>query len=319
MPSRRVLILFNPVSGAGRAARLAEAARQELAAAGHDVITRATEREGSSVAGEHWLTPHLGDREAVAVVGGDGAVRAVLSPLAERDIAVWHLPAGTENLVARAFGMVAAPRALAVALDRWETRPIDLGVFAERGIHEGAARTSLFAIMASIGFDAHVIHDLNAHRRGAITHWTYIPAIARTLAAWRPTEVTISLDGGEARELGAGVLIVANMSEYGFRIDPVRHAKADDGLLDAVFLPASTGIGALSWGPALILTRRLLGREARNVERFQARSMRVATRSPSRWQSDGDPIEGGRPDGIGVADISVRPAALRVLLPPPTW
>src|SRR5687767_9233566 len=48
MSARRILVLFNPISGAGRAGRMAEGSRQALAAAGHDVIacaTRATEVE----------------------------------------------------------------------------------------------------------------------------------------------------------------------------------------------------------------------------------------------------------------------------------
>ncbi|MBL9119926.1 MAG: NAD(+)/NADH kinase [Phycisphaerae bacterium] len=312
---RRVVILFNPVSGSGKATRLAEFTRQALAANGHDVVARATER-GPAAA---WLTPLVSDRDVAVVAGGDGAMRMAVGALAEAGIAVWHLPAGTENLFARAFGMIADPRSLLAALDAFQTRRIDLAEF--RPVDGDVASTpTTFSIMASIGFDAAVIHDLTARRSGAITHFSYLPAIARTLRSWRPSEVTVELDGGPPRSLGPGVLILGNLGEYAFRIDPVRFALPDDGLLDGIFLPATSGLAALAWGPKLLLTRTILGREVVGLERFRAASVRVRTGHPALWQADGDPVETGggagsgfSVAGISVADVAVRPGRLTIL------
>lgn len=327
MPARRVLLLFNPVSGAGRAARLAEAARQALAAAGHDVLAKATERTAPESAGTipAWLSEALVDREVAVVVGGDGAVRLTVDAIARAGAALWHCPAGTENLFARAFGMVADPRHLLAALERWDLHPIDLGSFTvldAAAVDGPRAAPATFTIMASIGFDAHVIHDLTLHRRGAITHLSYVPAIARTLRRWRPVEVSVAIDGGMPETLGRGVLIVGNLGEYAFRIDPVRVAKPDDGLLDAVFLPASTGLAALAWGPRFILTRSLLGREVVGLRRFQATTVRVVTATPTLWQADGDPAgptaDAAGAGGTGAVEIGIRRGAVRVLRPP-SW
>lgn len=319
---RRVILLFNPVSGSGRAARLADEARRHLAALGHDVVPAATRREDP----REWLPALLADREVAVVVGGDGALRLTLGCLAEVSdrLAVWHHPAGTENLFARAFRMEASPETLAAALAAFRTSRIDLGTFTARMGGQGSSderplqqpfANQPFSIMASTGFDAAVVHELTARRRGAITHWSYLPAILGQLRRWRAPEIHIALDGQPERPLGRGVLIVGNLGEYGFRIDPVRMADGRDGILDGVFLPASGGISALAWGPRFLLTRTVLNREMVGLPRFRCRSVRVRTSEPAAWQSDGDPV-GSQP--LIEVELGVQPAALQLLLPPET-
>ncbi len=310
MASRRVILLFNPVSGSGRAAWIAEESRRFLASLGHDVVAAATRRG----APEEWLPPLVADREVVVVVGGDGAVHMALGVLAHSQAAVWHAAAGTENLFARAFGMAPSPQLLAAAIDRFRTSSLDLGTIA---VADGdAARVEAaptrFAIMASTGFDAAVVHDLTSRRGGSISHWSYVPAILRQLRRWRAPEVTIALDDQPEQRLGRGVLIIGNLGEYGFRIDPVRRAEGSDGFLDGVFLSATGGLSALSWWPRFRLTRTILNRELVGLPRFRCRRIRVTTSDAAPWQADGDPVG----QAFSAAQIGIQPAALRLLLPP---
>lgn len=310
MTPRRVILLFNPVSGSGRAARLADEARRHLTALGHDVLPAATRREDPS----EWLPALLADREVAVIVGGDGALRWSLGCLAAVSdrLAVWHYPAGTENLFARAFRMDASPEALAAALLAFRTTRLDLGTLTARDGGDRPLRQP-FAIMASTGFDAAVVHELSSRRRGAITHWSYLPAILGQLRRWRAPEIHVAIDGQPEQSLGRGVLIVGNLGEYGFRIDPVRMADGRDGILDGVFLPASGGVSALAWGPRFLLTRTVLNREMVGLPRFRCRTVRVRTGEPAPWQSDGDPV-GEQP--LSEVELGIQPAALQLLLPP---
>ncbi|MFM7134381.1 MAG: diacylglycerol/lipid kinase family protein, partial [Planctomycetota bacterium] len=96
-----VVVLFNPISGAGRALATAQRLAHALEAEGREVGLVPTERRP----GELWLRPRLSGAEALVVVGGDGAVRLSASEAARAGVPLWHAPTGTENLFARAFGM----------------------------------------------------------------------------------------------------------------------------------------------------------------------------------------------------------------------
>jgi diacylglycerol kinase family enzyme len=157
-----VALLYNPISGSGRAHATAARMREGLERAGHRVAMIPTERGAPS----EWLRPALergargsielgsieagsieaGPIEAVVVAGGDGAVRLAAGECARAAIPLWHAPCGTENLFARSFGMRSDPAAVASALVARRTRAIDLG----------HADGQPFVLMASFGFDADV-------------------------------------------------------------------------------------------------------------------------------------------------------------------
>ncbi len=336
MPARRVVILFNPASGAGQAARLADEVRRTLSAGGH-AVTPAPTRVGPPAT---WLPEILraADAECVVVVGGDGAMRLAVDSVARSGAAVWHYPAGTENLFARAFRMAALPDLLAASIAAGRTATIDLG--RARSSQGGGGDDTPpsggidepFAIMASTGFDAAVIHELAARRTGAISHWSYVPVILSQLRRWHAPEIWVTLDEEPERHLGRGVLVVGNLGEYGLRIDPVRVADGSDALLDGVFLPASGGMDAIAWGPKFLLTRTILNREVVGLPRFRCRTVTVRTEPGSVWQVDGDPLgamgtAGAEPprtpaqalptgQALQSVQLTLEPSALRVLLPP---
>jgi diacylglycerol kinase family enzyme len=294
---RRVAILFNPISGAGRASRLAEELRSALAERGFEPRSIPTRREPAAA----WLPPALEGSDAVIVVGGDGAVRLAAGSVAEAGVPLYHAPAGTENLFARAFGMSASGPAVVAALERGESVTIDLARF----------NGEPFTIMASVGFDADVVHRLAARRTGAITHWNYVPVILGGIPRWRAPRVTLRVEEGAEVTLGTGILVVGNMPVYGFGLHPVRQADASDGLLDATFLPCAGGLGAIQW----MVRCWLAGRSIGGARCFRGKAMAVRTEPPGRWQVDGDPT--GRPEGEGEVRIAIWPKALRLLRPTP--
>jgi diacylglycerol kinase family enzyme len=291
-----VLVLFNPISGAGRALATAQRLAHALEAEGREVGLVPTERRP----GEQWLRPRLAGAEALVVVGGDGAVRLSAAEAARAGVPLWHAPTGTENLFARAFGMSRDPRVLIDALRRGATRSIDLGF----------AGDETFAIMGSIGFDAEVVHALDAVRTGAISHLSYARPILERFGAWRPGPLAWSIDG-EREELGPGVVVVGNLPEYGVRLNPAATAVPDDGLLDAVYLPARNALELLHWVPFL-----RLGLHERHPWLRVRRGRRIDLHAPpgTRLQLDGDPA--ARPASEdGAIAFRTAPGALRLLLP----
>jgi diacylglycerol kinase (ATP) len=310
-----VALLYNPISGSGRAHATAARMREGLERAGHRVAMIPTERGAPS----EWLRPALergargsielgsieagsieaGPIEAVVVAGGDGAVRLAAGECARAAIPLWHAPCGTENLFARSFGMRSDPAAVASALVARRTRAIDLG----------HADGQPFVLMASFGFDADVVHALARTRTGAITHLSYAAPILRTIGSWRARDLGWSIDG-EHEPLGEGMIVVGNLPDYGVRLNPAAEAVPDDGLLDAVFLPASTPLAIATWVPWL-----RTGMHLRHPAIRQRRGRRIEIHAdrPVLMQIDGDAAGPG--DGSRRIELGISGARLPVLLP----
>ena len=293
----RVTILFNPVSGQGRA--FAEAERHALAieAAGHRVVMVPSRREPPRA----WLDPALAGVDALLVAGGDGAIRLAAGSAARAGVPIHHLPLGTENLFARQFGGSRAPEQAVAALARGEVRPVDLGRIRVGAVDEE------FTIMASLGIDAAIVHDLASRRTGAISHLSYVGPAVRQGLAWEPPEISVAVDDGAMKGLGRGILVVANASKYALGIDPVPEADPADGRLDAAFLPCEGPVEAMVGA-----IRMVAGGDHPGVMRMRGRVVRVRSRPAAPWQVDGDAVPAA---GSSEAVLEVSPEPLGILVP----
>lgn len=229
----RVALLVNARSGRGRAGRLGASAAEALSRAGHDAALVAV-GPGS---GGHDAASAIDGASLAVVVGGDGTVNHLLESLAALGIPLYHLPTGNENLLAREFGMSASVPRLLAAVERNRVVRTDLARCNGRP----------FALMASVGPDAGVIHRLDAVRTRAIGHSAYFRPVLGELIRPRLARLTVTVDGEPIVEARRGFVVVANSRHYGLRIDPCPMADIADGLLDTVFFPASTAAGALAW------------------------------------------------------------------------
>lgn len=290
----KVALLVNPRSGRGRGARAGEALQRSIAGAGHECAQLDVDE-----ALDGRLSEALRDAGALVVAGGDGTAHHAAPAAMEAGVPIYHAPLGTENLFAREFGMRRESRAVVDALAAGKARAVDAGECAGR----------VFLVMCSIGADASVIHRMHAGRNGGIRRISYAPHILAE--AMRPAlpRLTVQADGRELVRDRRGVLIVANSRQYAARLDPAREAVVDDGLLDVIFLPASTTIGLLLWAARCIL-RRAWG----HPKAVCARAERVEaawTGAPPPAQIDGEAMT---LTGRTVA-MRALPSALPVLLP----
>lgn len=298
----QVAIVYNPVSGSGRSRRAGLQIARRLEEAGHVVQLIATALQPV----EQWLDPGIGDCDVVVVVGGDGAVRMAAQSVARFDKALYHFPGGTENLFAREFGMDRCISRLVSALDQFVTKDIDLAT----------ANGALMVLMASVGFDAEVVHDLAARRGKSISHLSYLPPIARQLLKWSPPTLSISVDGRDIVSERSGVAVVANSRQYASRLNPAWKATMDDALLDVLFLPMKNTGSLLK-----MMAAHGLKQQSRLKDTIYERGAAVVIRSaePVHCQIDGDPPAHVQScDGdqrITELSVSLLNNKLRVLLP----
>jgi diacylglycerol kinase family enzyme len=293
----RIRVLYNPIAGSGRAGRAAQAVEAGLAARGHDVTRIETRLEPA----ETWLDEVLGGTDLLVVAGGDGAMRLAGEPAARAGVPVYHYPAGTENLFAREFGCDRSVERLVAAVERFDVRAVDTAT----------ANGHPFLLMASLGYDAEVVHDLAGRRGASITRSTYAGPMLRQLVRWTAPRLSVDVDGEVVVEGEPGFVVVANSRQYGQRFDPAPRARMDDGRLDAVFFPTRSRAGLVRW--ALLCRTGRHVRDPRLVYRL-GREIEVRSATPRRYQVDGDPPE-NEAGPVPSVRISVAPGRLQVLIP----
>lgn len=232
--SQRILIFANPIAGRGRGGTIARRVSQRLRLEGYEVITF-TDRPES-------LPDNLidGPVRAAVVIGGDGTLRAVAERLFLRgdaggaEVPLLIIPLGTANLMYRHLGLAWNDD----HLDREVSQTIAAGRIAR--IDTARANGRLFLLMAGIGFDAHVVHELDKIRKGPISYASYALPAAMAISGYRYPPLTIHVDSRTVFGPAPAVAFVGNVSEYGTGFPILPHARPDDGLLDVCILPCSS-------------------------------------------------------------------------------
>jgi len=241
----------------------------------------------------------------VIAAGGDGTVRAVAEGLAQTQTPLGILPRGTANVLARELNLPQTDMTKALEIcTSGANRAIDLGRIGDRH----------FLLMASVGFDALAIENVDQALKGAVGVSAYWVSGFATLASFTPPELTLTLDNGETRRSApAFMVVVANTASYGgdYRIAP--DAVLDDGLLDICVFEAGPNLPVAVQRAAFAgqMGAMVLGRHRQDpdVRSYRARRIEIVTNPPVLAQVDGDAL------GTTPLLIEVAPKALLVRVP----
>ncbi|MCA2211732.1 diacylglycerol/lipid kinase family protein [Jidongwangia harbinensis] len=235
--------------------------------------------------------------ELVFACGGDGTVMACVTALAGSEVALAVLPAGTGNLLAANLGLSGdLATGLEVVLQGGRRR-VDVGVVGEQS----------FAVMAGMGFDAHMLDATNDTAKKHIGWLAYAAGAAKHLRD-RPMHLRITLDDKPAFTRRPRTVIVGNVGRLQGGMRLLNDAQPDDGLLDVAILSPRTlrHWAALGWG---VLRRK---QRVPSMETYTATRVQISSRRAQPRQLDGDLIEPGKD-----LTVTVRPEALLLCVPQP--
>lgn len=293
-PARgRALFILNP---AARGCRRAdpEDLRRRLESAGLDVELEPSRRPDEAARGAR-------ERgfERVIVAGGDGTLRSVAGAT---DLPVAVLALGTSNSVARSLGIPLNTKEAIELAARGHPRPVDLGEVAGANVPGGR---QAFLLCASAGADAEVVRRYELTRGGSSSFLRYAAVALRTAIPCLPAPIHVTADGRPAAN-GVKDVIASNMKVYGGWFVYTPDADPADGLLDVAAIRAYGVVGLT--GALLRALAKRPQRPARTLL-FRARSM--------RWESDERVTVSvdGEPAGYLPVDVTVRPGAVRLILP----
>ena len=238
MSNRDVLIFANPIAGRGRGRAIAGTLAKALHAADFRPIVVLERPDQMSpavdVAGAH----------AAIAIGGDGTIRGVARALypncihETRDVPhappMLIVPMGTANLLGKHLGIKWNARTLA----RQVVDAIVVGKTVQ--LDAACVNDDLFLLMAGIGIDAHIVHELDRMRRGPITMASYLMPAAAAIGLYQYPPISVTIDGKRVCNDMPGMAFVGNVAEYGTGFPILPHARPDDEMLDVCVLPCRT-------------------------------------------------------------------------------
>ncbi|MFM8961252.1 MAG: diacylglycerol/lipid kinase family protein, partial [Actinomycetota bacterium] len=268
----KCLLLANPSSGGGKGLRVMNQVTKHLSSLGVQF---------QDISGTSYENAAVNLREAVSmlkpgvviVVGGDGMVHLAIQELAQKDVALLLIPAGTGNDFARSLGLPLNDplAALNQGLNSRASR-VDLGKVNNR----------YFAEILSTGFDSLV--NERANRIRMKSKRKYDLAMLLELPLFKPLAYEIELDDRRI-ETEAMLIAIANGASYGGGMKVCPNASLTDGLFDLMILEPVSKFELLRVFPRVFKGTHITHPRVR-IER--ARS--VTVKAPAIAYADGERI-----------------------------
>ncbi|MBL0886976.1 diacylglycerol/lipid kinase family protein [Myceligenerans indicum] len=241
--------------------------------------------------------------DAVAVVGGDGTVAAVLPQLIGTGVPLAVLGGGTGNDLARMHGIPSDPRDAADVVLDGDRRLVDTGTIT------GADGTvTPFATIACAGFDSRANERINRLRRpkGAAryTVGTYLELLGLRTHRYRlvvdPPDhggprAGASPGGGTVTEVPGHLLAIGNTRYYGGGRPILPDADPRDGLLDITLVEAVGRLGLIG-----------LNRPIKRGEHLGRPGVRALRAAAVRVEADEDLVMFADGERVGPLPVTVR-------------
>jgi diacylglycerol kinase (ATP) len=290
--------VVNPTAGRGRTKKLLPRLRSALEAVGVSVHVAGDLDDSLDTA------RRAVDRgEGVVACGGDGTVSELAAIVADGCGVLGIVPTGAGNDFARHLGIdPRQPLAAVDALTAGRVGAVDLGLAQSA---DGIA--AVFTTVANTGFDA------DANRWANDVRWAtgvplYVAAMLRTLAAYRPQPLRVSVDG-VTWEGDAWLAAVANTRYYagGMMIAP--GAEVDDGALDVCIVRGTSTAELLMRFPRVYRGTHVGLKSVVTMRGSLVELESVGGDRPMEVWASGERI------GPLPASIELQPGALQVALP----
>lgn len=304
MSGLRLGVVVNPTAASGRGADRGREVLEALDRRGHEV--RDLTAPDADHARQQARQAVVDGLDALVVVGGDGMVHLGVNVVAETDLPLGVVAAGSGNDVARALDLPrhdvdAAVRRLEAGLEHGG-RPVDA---VTAGV-PGHSAQEWFVGVLSAGFDAAVNARANRlrHPRGRAR---YVRAVLAELGRFRPYGYRITTDDDTWESTGT-LVAVANIPSFGGGMHIAPDARPDDGLLDVVIAGPLTRAGLLALFP-----RVYPGTHVEHPACQVLRTRTVLVEPSHLGPPPPDAFADGEHLGPAPLRIEVRPGAVRLL------
>ncbi|BBX25095.1 diacylglycerol kinase [Mycolicibacterium alvei] len=294
----RVTVLTNPLSGHGNAPHAAERAVAQLQRRGIDVCAIV----GTDAAHARRLVDDALDRgtDALVVVGGDGVISLALQALANGDVPLGIVPAGTGNDHAREYRLPTDnPEAAADIVVDGHTETVDLGRIVDTS---GAVKW--FGTVMAAGFDS-LVSDRTNRMRWPHGRMRYNVAMVAEISKLRLLPFRLTFDDGPEIRTDLTLAAFGNTRSYGGGMLICPGADHSDGLLDVTMISSASRTRLIRLFPTVFKGTHV---DLDEVTTKRAKTIHVECPGINAY-ADGDyaaPLP---------VSVSAVPGALRLLVP----
>jgi diacylglycerol kinase (ATP) len=215
----RVLVIYNPTAGRGRASRKIDAVMSRLKERGAqpELATSRDSADLSALAAK--FDSSRFDR--VAVCGGDGTLHHFVRSLPLDRSILGIIPSGSGDDLAKTLRIPRDPVAASDVILDGEVLQIDVPTL----------NSIRFLGVAGLGFDSEVARYANDNVKYLRGSLIYLWAILRVLPKFVPKKVRVTVDGKTTNE-ELMFSVIANSPQYGGGIRIAPTASLSDGVLD---------------------------------------------------------------------------------------
>ena len=312
---RKVVLLFNPLSGGRRRHRQrdVQAVLSVLKAAHLEVSVSATcSARDTGIRSQAAVASGC---DAVFACGGDGTVHDVLQGVVGSSVPIAMIPMGTANALAHDLGIPLSPANAARAALSGDAQRFAVGRVSYQDF-SGSKASRYFTVAAGVGLDAHLFHELNRMAKEKMGMLAYY---AKATQIWLTQEMQFFeaeflAPGGEARRERVTQLLAVRIAQFGGLLRELAPGAAlSRNDLRLVLFKTSRRLRYLSY-----VLRGSFARPERNVPGIElAFSQRVLC---SALASEPDAAKiyveaDGELLGTVPAELSILPDALTLLVP----
>ncbi len=280
----KLTIIANPVAGRGRPFRKIKRYLRQWPHRDWEVKLIPTRGPGHAgvIAGDMLVEPP----DLLAVCGGDGTMKEVVTSLPDPPFPTALLPAGTANVLAREFDIPLDPvLALDVAL-KGAVQRVDLGSLRGRTDHH-------FLLMTGIGFDAYVAASVRPAWKKRLGIAAYYLAVLHRLMIYRFDEFQVVT---KEVSLSSTSCVISNAKGYGGQLRLTPQADMTDGLLDVLAVGRASKLDYVRF---VLMSRFGRQQDYPFLRRMRAPSVSVEGPRGIWVQADGEPV-GTLPIGVTV-------------------
>ena len=287
-------LIANPKAGQGRAGRLLPQILKRLKEIGQDVDMATTGKQGDGIR----LAKEAVEQGYKLIIagGGDGTLNEVINGMVSSEATMGVIPLGTVNVFCQETGIGLDSLAACEVIKEGVARRIDLGLAGSR----------YFILCAGIGFDAHVISELEPEFKRIMEAMAYPLSGIKSLFSWKPTKMFIQIDDQPIKRNGF-LVVIGNISSYtgpGISVTPL--ASLDDGWLDLCIFKKRTVFDILRYIIGIIARRHT---EFPDIEYFKTKRVHIEAEEPVLVHTDCEVI------GRVPMEFRVAKKALSMILP----
>ncbi len=237
--------------------------------------------------------------DLILVAGGDGTINEAVNGMANSDVPLGILPAGTANVLANELGIgKTMERAAQVLADSLQER-VALGAIS----NETSRR--YFLLMAGAGLDADIVYHLNQRMKeafGKVAYW--IGGFSKV--GRRIPEFLVQADG---REYHASFALLSRVRNYGGDLEIAPTISLLDDEFEMVLFEGESSLGFLKYMLAVVVHRQQAMRGITIVRTRQA-AFSAPADLKIHLQVDGEYA------GLAPARVEIVANALTLLVPP---